>query len=370
MLFLAVPSISVWMFSFLGRFTNAVGPRALVAIAYGTLTPAWTYGGALYGHQLSALLLFASFSGIASGWFDARRRRSVLLGILLGYSMLTEYPAALAVGCIGIYALYRALSQKAFTSIPLMILGGMLPLVALMAYNNAVFGGPFDLGYAYSELWQDQHQAGFMSLSAFQLEAVWGVLFSSYRGLFFLAPWLLSSVVGFFLWGRSKAARPEFWCSLAICVLFLVFNATSIMWWGGFAIGPRYLLPALPFLAFPAIFTIIRFWGKRWFTAGGLLSLLWSFVVTWGMTLAGQAFPSDTIRSPFNEYSIPAWIHGDIARNLGHLLHLTGVESLLPLGLVLSLLVIAWASWQKTRSGGFGSELPSWPPSNASPSGF
>jgi len=343
--------ISVGIFYFLARFTESAGPRVLVSLSYGLLTPAWTYGGALYGHQLSALLLFVSFFGVSSRWFEAKRIRSVVLGLLLGYSLLTEFPSVLAIGCIGIYALQRAISQRAYARIPLMIFGGLLPLIGLMAYNNAVFGGPFDLGYAYSELWQDQHQAGFMSLSTFQVEAVWGVLFSSYRGLFFLSPWLLASVVGFILWSLSGVARSEFWCSLAMCVLFLIFNATSVMWWGGFAVGPRYLLPVLPFFGLPAIFTILHFQKRSWFKVVLISTLVWSLVATWGMTLAGQAFPSDTIRNPFIDYSIPAWLRGDIARNAGHLLRLSGVMSLLPLGLILSVSVWVWNYWQKHSAG-------------------
>lgn len=238
------------------------------------------------------------------------------------------------------------------------IAGGLLPVTGLLIYNNLVFGGPFNLGYAYSELWQDQHQSGLMSLSTFQWDAVWGVLFSSYRGLFFLAPWLLASVSGFYFWSRSRSGRLEYWTSLTICLLFLLFNATSIMWWGGFAVGPRYLLPALPFFAVPAILTVLRFQKYVVFRIVFILSLSWSFLATWSLTLAGQAFPSDTIHDPFIGYAIPAWIRGDVARNFGHLLGLSGMLTLLPLLGILLVLLVGWFAWVKHSQNSF-SKMPS-----------
>jgi branched-subunit amino acid ABC-type transport system permease component len=128
------------------------------------------------------------------------------------------------------------------------------------------------------------------------------------------------------------------------------------MWWGGFAIGPRYLLPALPFLAIPVIFTLLCFRKIAWFKVLFTLSLLWSFLATWGLALAGQAFPSDVIREPFFEYAIPAWSQGDIARNFGYLLNLRGAWSLLPLFAILFILILGWVRWSKKHSPGISSE--------------
>jgi hypothetical protein len=189
-----------------------------------------------------------------------------------------------------------------------------------------------------------------MSLRGLSIQALWGILFSNFRGLFILSPWLLASVAGFVIWWRRRIARPAFWISLAICGSFLVFNASSVMWWGGFAVGPRYLLPALPFLAVPTIFTLSRFEKATWFRITFALSLLWSLVATWGLALAGQAYPSDTIQNPFIDYALPAWRQGDVARNLGHLMSLTGALSLVPLGILCMLLMAGWLRW--LRRGG------------------
>jgi hypothetical protein len=110
-----------------------------------------------------------------------------------------------------------------------------------------------------------------------------------------------------------------------------LFNASSGMWWGGFAVGPRYLLPALPFLAMGAAFAFVQWQGRVWFHWLARLLLVCSGVLVWGLTLAGQAFPPDSLRYPLIEYALPNWLQGNIARNVGTVLGFGGVWSLLPL---------------------------------------
>jgi hypothetical protein len=67
------------------------------------------------------------------------------------------------------------------------------------------------------------------------------------------------------------------------------------------------------------------------------LTLAWSWVATWALALAGQAFPSDTIMNPLVEYALPNWLAGNIARNAGTIvLGLRGPLSILPLVAVLA----------------------------------
>jgi len=222
-------------------------------------------------------------------------------------------------------------------------LGGAPLVVGWLSYNTVVFGAPWNLGYSYSTLWTAEHQIGFMSLTVPSVESTWGITFSAFRGLFVLSPLMLVSAAGFVAWWRSRQLRAEWWLAASACLGTAWFNASSAMWWGGFAVGPRYLLPGLPFLALGLAFAL-RDWGSRaifrWaaFAAG-----VWSLVATWGLTLAGQAFPSDTLRAPMTEYALPHWIAGDIARNLGTLGGLRGAYSLLPLAAaVLAFLIAGW----------------------------
>jgi hypothetical protein len=340
----AVPSaiLGVLMYGLLGQILPQVWPRLGVVLAYGLLTPAFAYAGALYGHQLSAALLFGAFYLLFTGRKKLTPKRLFLVGLLLGYSVVTEYPAVPIVGLLFLYALYVLYGRGERQSIIWVVAGGALVGVGLIAYNNAVFGSPLNFGYQYSELWQEQHQAGFMSLVAPRGEALWGITFSAFRGLFVLSPWLLLILPGLVLWWRSGLWRSE-WMVLCISsITMILFNISSIMWWGGFSIGPRYLLPVLPFMALPSVF-VFQAWGRRlWgrLLIAGLLA--WSIVATWGLTLAAQAFAPDTIANPLVEYAWPNWKVGNIARNIGTFLGLSGLWSLVPLVIALSALGISW----------------------------
>jgi hypothetical protein len=216
-----------------------------------------------------------------------------------------------------------------------------------MLYNKNIFGGWLSLGYSNSELWIEQHHTGFMSLMMPSLAAAWGITFGALRGLFVLSPILLVAFPGFWLWWKAGEHRAEFFVAAASTLSIFLFNSSSIMWWGGFSIGPRYLLPMMPFMALPIIFVFREWLGRTWARALIAVLSLWSLVATWGLTLAEQAFPSDTIRNPLVEYALPNWLAGNIARNLGTILGFKGISSLLPLLVALALISLGW--WLSRR---------------------
>jgi hypothetical protein len=332
--------MGVLMYNLLTQFTARSWPRILVILGYGLLTPVFAYAGAFYGHQLSAACLFAAFYLAFVGAKPLSTCSLLGIGLLLGYSVITEYPSVLVVVILFLYTFCRLKDKR---RIGWVVLTGVLVAFAWMAYNTAVFGSPLDLGYSHSELWTEQHHTGFMSLTLPRWEAMWGITFGLFRGLFVLSPLLLLALPGFALWWRSGEYRLELWSALTSVVAMFLFNSSSIMWWGGFAIGPRYLLPMLPFMALAMIF-VFRDWEKRkWIRTLGIVFFAWSLIATWGLTLAEQAFPPDTLRNPLVEYAWSNWRMGNIARNLGMFLHLPGVVSLLPLlAGVAALLVALW----------------------------
>lgn len=340
----AIPTalLGVLIFRWLALFMPYEGPRLIIALSYGLLTPAFAYANTMYGHQLSAALLFGAFTILST----ATRRLSawalISVGGLLGYAFITEYPVAIMVGILFAYGVFRLYQFRQLQSVFWIGVLAVPIAVGWMLYNQTIFGGPLNLGYSYSELWTTQHSSGFMSLSIPRLDAAWGITFGFFRGLFIISPWLILGVLGYKIWWQEKVLRFEWWISLACLFGMFLFNSSSIMWWGGFAIGPRYLLPAIPFLAAPAAFVITRWNEMRWSRVIIVFLFAWSAVTVWGLTLAGQSFPSDTISNPLVAYMIPKWVEGSIARNLGVFFSLGSWYSFIPLLAGLGILAAAW----------------------------
>jgi len=347
--------LGLLLYRCLVNFQVPAGLSTGIVLIYGLLTPAFAYAGAYYSHALSAVFLFAAFY-----WVRAERVQSPLrlvgAGLCLGFAVLTEYSVILIAAILFVFAAYRLFTRGSWARVGLVAVPAGLMGLVLMVYNQTVFGGPFNLGYEYSELWAGQHQTGFMSLTLPHLDAVWGITFSPFRGLFFLSPILLLSIPGFWLWwrspfrgGRTQRYRAEFWVALLIVAVMFLFNTSSSMWWGGFAIGPRYFLPALPYLALALGFAAQQWARRTWFKITAGILMLWSLIANVGLSIAGQAFPSDTIVNPLFDYALPNWAAGNIARNLGTVLGLKGLTSLMPLLIFIGLALVVWVvfSWQR-----------------------
>jgi hypothetical protein len=339
--------LGILIFKILKNVSPNIFLRLGVSLTYGLLTPVLAYAGAFYGHQLSAMLLFWAFFIVFTK--NPLTKRSLLgIGFLLGYSIITEYPAVLIAAGIGVYILVILLKRGRLVDIFWLAPLGVCVLIAWMVYNQAVFGGPLTLGYSESELWTSQHQTGFMSLSSPTLEAFWGTTFGRFRGLFFYSPITLLFLPGFLLWWRSGAFRKEWFLSVYCITAMFLFNSASVMWWGGFAIGPRYILPMLPFLAMSWIYPFIYWKRNRLFWWVVSLLCLWSFTSVWGLTLAGRSFPPDSIYDPLVDYALPNWLSGNVARNIGTIFGFRGASSLLPLFLVyIGLAVVFFVARQR-----------------------
>ncbi|MEO7912041.1 MAG: hypothetical protein ABIV47_20550 [Roseiflexaceae bacterium] len=317
------------LYALLRRHRVAATLATLVTLAYGLATPLAAYGGNFYSHALVASLLIGAWAVTDREYTPAR---AVLAGLLLGWAVISEYPAALPGAIIALAGLWRWRRPSALVWLTL---GGLPTVLLLVLYDWRAFGTPFPIGYEHSALWQKEHQTGFMSITYPHAAAFWGLLFGQYRGLFARAPWLLLALPGYLIWWRSGRAREHWWVALLAPLSILLFYGSSAMWPGGFAAGPRYLVLIVPFLACACVPTALTLWRRMAGRIALFVLIAVSLIVTWSEAVARQAFPPDTIANPWIEYTWPAWRDADIARNLGTFLGLRGGLSLLPLVLLI-----------------------------------
>ncbi|MCB9451253.1 MAG: hypothetical protein H6672_07420 [Anaerolineaceae bacterium] len=342
---MAVPSalMGVVFFLLAARFINRDGYAFLLALIYGLATPAFAYSNVLYQHQMAAFGAFVGFYLLWRVIYEGANLRWLwLAGFLFSLTVVTEYPVVIALALIFLWAVYVMPNRLALYRVVL----GAIPLgLIFAAYNYAIFQTPIPVGYSYSTLWQNVHDQGFLSLTVPNLGTMTNLLFGVYRGLLFLSPVLILAVPGFFIIWRRHKQRSVTVLLAGVVAYFLLFNSSSVMWWGGNTVGPRYLVPMLPFLALPIIFVLDEWLKNRLGVVAVTILVTLSALNVWIQTIGGQAFPPEVYQNPLFEYSLPNILNGDIARNYGTIVGLHGLLSLVPL------LVVA---------GAIGFLLPGW----------
>ena len=354
------------LFSLLLRLGLSSRRAAVVAVIWCLGTLAWPYATLMYGHQLIAALLMIAFvllAEVAPG--QASWRRLIGVGALLGIAVVVEYPAALIVAVLAVYALRAAPLRRV---LPALALGGLAPAILLGAYHAAAFGSPTTLPYTFSTQ-KHRHLGWFMGLGKPEPFVIWSILGSSYRGLFYSAPHLLLMFPGAVRWWRRGEKSLVIAC-VSIFFLFLWLNASLVDWQGGWAMGPRYLVPAIPFMVLLAAgmllpTTIVSSWKLKLAWAIGIVAAGASAFAMLVGTAVKPEVPT-AIAKPFQQYLLPHFYDGQLgistqgidmisnpdnaphqAWNLGNALGFEGLSSLLPL--LIAIGVCALWLWLTTR---------------------
>jgi len=325
----SIPSafLGSMLYTCLGCFTSQRKVRLELTLAYGLATVAFPYAQSFVAHQLTAVCLFVAFllAFCIKIRGDGGPLRLLIVGSLLGYSIILDYPMIFIAITVFIYSV---IVLKPKRDVLYIIVALIVPGTMAAIYNYSIFHTPLPVAYSYSVLFPQHFNTGFMGFTGPTLRSVWGLTLSPYRGLFYISPFLLFSLPGFILGIRSKPSRVECMILLASVLMLFLFMAGVETWAGGNAVGPRHLCALAPLVIIPICILIEKcgLWSILLFRALALLS----FFSIWLQTLSGQSFPPEEITCPLVQYSWPRFIAGDIARNVGTLLGLSRWYSLLP----------------------------------------
>jgi hypothetical protein len=333
------------------------------ATGYAIASPAWCYATLFMEHGVSAGALMLSYVAaidLGSGAASASRRRRLpwAVGAWAGLAVVSELQAAVPASFIVLLALttMRDRSPRVASATAMSILAGGLILGAvLLVYNALAFGSPFHVGYASEEGFAELH-TGFFGITYPTWLRLREILVGSFRGLLPLAPLIAVTPIGLVTLARTRARRRPMLVAAGIAAFYLLFNASYYYWEGGWAYGPRQMMPALPFLAL-GLAPLWDSWGR---VGRVLLSAGW----LWGAALTLVAVsttpqPPNDVYAPVRELLWPAFQDGDLALNnqtfvthdaqprllrghpelhagwnLGELAGLHGLPSLLPLGVI------------------------------------
>ncbi len=196
----------------------------------------------LYAHALSALLGYAAYSLIADR--VATRASMFFVGLLAAAAVATEYHLVIVAVVVAALAARRNARLVGWCA-----LGAAGPIAALAWYQARAFGAPWHTPFAYyaGSLGGTTHGGYSAPRWPWFYDAMLGN-----RGLLITSPIVLVGVaaaIGLVVVGHAR--RPEAVVALVVFAAYVVLVAG----WSGTPWleepGPRYVIPAIPFLAVP-----------------------------------------------------------------------------------------------------------------------
>ncbi|MGA7617387.1 MAG: hypothetical protein WBX15_19655 [Thermoanaerobaculia bacterium] len=282
----------------IGRFAG-VSRRwsMIVALLVMFGTPLFPFSTVLFAHVPSALMLLLAYRDL----FFRDRPRPFAAGAWIGVAGLTNY---LCIPVAAIFAVAVAATREArWRRTALFILGGLPSVVLLGAYQYAAFGSFLRTSVEATDPRYLTRGALFGVLQLPNPEALYGITFSPYRGLFVFSPLLVLALAGAVLMlRRFRIAGTALW---VIIFYFFLVNASFNGWHGGSSSGPRYLIPLIPLLGVALLFFASRL--RPLWIGLGTAALLFNFAAT-----AVDPQAQSTIRDPIRAYLGPALVHGRI----------------------------------------------------------
>jgi hypothetical protein len=233
-----------------GRISEGIAPgyggAALVTYALGTLVA--PLAAANFEHVTAGTVALGAF---ALAW----RRKPLAAGLAAGAAVDFAYETGLIVLILAAYVIYE-LGRRGIARFAL----GLVPgAVLLGAYDWLAFGAPWHLSYSYkSAEFSAAQSSGLFGIHLPYLHAIHAVLVGR-GGLLMISPVLVAAAYGLFLLRRRFPAEAAVCAGVALTFMFLEWGYFDP--YGGLSPGPRFFVPAIPFLALGlASAFAARFW--------------------------------------------------------------------------------------------------------------
>ena len=333
------------------RFGGSATGSAFGVVVLAVGTPMWAYASLFWAHALVGdclLVAFAAALEIGDGEHDFILALAV--GLAAGWATVTEYPAGPASAMLALFALWQAWPRGAAARWRVAAgvgIGAGVCVVVLFSYLHAAFGG-FRPSYSYYDpnSFSFMQQQGYMGLTYPHPDRLLKLLFGCARGLFFASPVLLAAPAGlWWLWKQKRFSAPAL-VAAAIVVYYFLFNASFYWWKAGLTFGPRYAGAAIPLLCLGLAVSWDRasIGGRRVMIVLAVISISLSLMV---VSTTSQLAMQDSC--PIVHSTWPAFWSGQMAlnrdsmltaaeaagrygaSNLGLMLGLHGLASLIPL---------------------------------------
>ncbi len=219
------------------RFELVLGEALALTLLLFFCTFLFPYATQLWGHVSAA-----SFIVAALYFLDREDASAAWSGLFVGIAVLSEYSAAISLlSMVCLLAVERRWKTLLYHG-----LGGLPAFLVYGVYHWKAFGSWLSVASAFNnpKFTEVDRVAGIFGGP--EIDALWGLSFSPHHGLFFFVPMLLAVIPACLVLGRGPG-RSLRWLALGNVVGFWLMNLLFNGWHGGFCLGPRYLIPSLPF---------------------------------------------------------------------------------------------------------------------------
>lgn len=205
----------------------------------------FAYAGTFTGHILSGLFAL-------SGYIFIKKKNYLFAGLMIGLAVAAEFTVGIL---IPLWAILIYLNERKITK-PVFFMAGIIPgLLFILLYNLHVTGNMLLTPYSYlANSYAGHKDIGFTHPRG---DALWGMIFSVYRGMLFYAP-----VLAVLLWyvikqnikllkGFLSGKAKELFIVgiknylLVTIIIYTLLISSYFMWDGGWAFGPRQIIPLI-----------------------------------------------------------------------------------------------------------------------------
>jgi hypothetical protein len=351
--------------------TGAAFGAAVMSVA----TPIWAYASLFWAHALvGACLVFALAAGLKLREGNREFLWALAVGVAAGWATVTEYPAAPASAAMALLALSQAWPRgrtARWRGVAGVGIGGGICAIVLLGYLHYTFGA-FRPSYSYYDpkSFSFMQQQGYMGLTYPHPDRLLKLLFGCSRGLFFASPVMLAAPVGLWCLWKEKIYAAAALTAGGVAAYYFLFNASFYWWKAGLSFGPRYAGAAIPLLCLGL--------GVAWKRATPAwrcvligLAAVSAFVALMVVSTTSQLPMQDSC--PLVHSTWPAFWSGAMASNretmltagevavgnganlygafnLGQLMGLRGLASLIPLVIMWGGAALLWWRIQRTES--------------------
>jgi len=341
-----------WFYRLSRRFGTDESSRRAALVAYALGSQAMPYALLFMSHALTAVFAgaaFASAVAVVRGGSKRPAWSAAWVGMSCSVAVSMDYQSALPSLVIGLYVV--AFSRRRVRNIAWMALGS-LPIAAFLAYyHHVAYGGIFKTGYSYAV--DTALKNGFMGLVGPTWVSFVNTVLLPSNGLLVLAPWALLAFVGMVVAAMDRVVRRRCGPEALACAVILLADILMLsslvpyMSRSGWAVGPRYMTLAMPFVAWLAAIGLQAAKRNRVTHSLSLALVLASVVV---FVVGGTTFPHwpERLQNPLYDLVFPLLGRGYAVHSLGTAVGLGGIFAILPL-YVFGLVTVLWllGLWQR-----------------------